>query len=160
MSRDLTDALSKLFIKLGGKTSDSKENKGPVDYIDDITDIVKPDSGSEFYIVTFTFTDSSDGNPYSCNRSFEDIKTAIKNGKIVMGHYYNSADDAHYYAFISGNANDDRVPSFNFITSTTMEEDGSLIYSETIEVLSIDRNDAIYHTGMDITYDAEGNIWD
>jgi len=42
MSRDLTDALSKLYIKLGGQPSESKENKNVMDYIDDITGVVIP----------------------------------------------------------------------------------------------------------------------
>lgn len=42
MSKDLTDALSKLYIKLGGETSIIQENKNVMDYIDDITSVVIP----------------------------------------------------------------------------------------------------------------------
>ena len=45
MSRDLTDALSKLYIKLGGETGIIQENKNVMDYIDDITSIVTPGGG-------------------------------------------------------------------------------------------------------------------
>ena len=42
MSKDLTDALSKLYIKLGGENSIIQENKNVMDYIDDITNVVIP----------------------------------------------------------------------------------------------------------------------
>lgn len=160
MSRDLTDALSKLFIKLGGKLSDSKENKGPVDYIDDITDIVEPGGGGGGSdSLTVTFTQSEDGESYTCDKSYNDIRTAVENGKMVIGHYHVLYNDGHYYTFIHGNADDNMNPQFHFITSTAMEIEGSLIYSETKEILSIDGNDEVYHTGMHITYDASGDIW-
>lgn len=82
MSRDLTDALSKLFLKLGGKTSDSKENKGPVDYIDDITDIVEPSGGGiEFFDVIYTKASESDDA--SINKTFEELVAAHKANKII-----------------------------------------------------------------------------
>lgn len=81
MSRDLTDALSKLFIKLGGKTSDSKENKGPVDYIDDITDIVEPGSSGAFD-VTFSFNESTE--TWSANKTFTEVKAAYDNGSAII----------------------------------------------------------------------------
>lgn len=88
MSRNLTDALSKLFIKLGGKLSDSKENKGPVDYIDDITSIVEPGGGgdSDIYILEYEFGfDEEDQPVYSVNDTFDNLVNAYKSGKIVLG---------------------------------------------------------------------------
>lgn len=97
MSRDLTDALSKLFIKLGGKTSDSKENKGPVDYIDDITDIVEPGGGgggSDVYIVNFVdYYDEQDVEHYSIDDTFENIVSAYQSGKIVLAKLNNPLVD-------------------------------------------------------------------
>ncbi len=83
MSRDLTDALSKLFIKLGGKLSDSKENKGPVDYIDDITDIVEPGGGggdNNILVVHPTMSDQG----MVLNKTYSEIDAAATSGKVVF----------------------------------------------------------------------------
>lgn len=98
MSRDLTDALSKLFIKLGGKISDSKENKGPVDYIDDITNIVEPGGGgggsSDIFIVkilTEGIWNTEQENlslvnysSFSSDKSYDDIVEAYNSGKSIL----------------------------------------------------------------------------
>lgn len=93
MSRDLTDALSKLFIKLGGKLSDSKENKGPVDYIDDITDIVEPGSGGNnpsYFIVTFSYDEDVD--KWEADKTFNEIKNAYEKGKLILFALADSCD--------------------------------------------------------------------
>lgn len=95
MSRNLTDALSKLFIKLGGKTSDSKENKGPVDYIDDITDIVEPGGGgggniSPYFIVSFSYNESTE--KYEADKTFAEVKEAYDNGSLIIFTLEDTAD--------------------------------------------------------------------
>lgn len=92
MSRDLTDALSKLFIKLGGKLSDSKENKGPVDYIDDITDIVEPGGGndSSYFLVTISYNEDSDN--WSADKTFNEIKNAYEKGNLILFAIADSSD--------------------------------------------------------------------
>lgn len=123
MSRDLTDALSKLFIKLGGKLSDSKENKGPVDYIDDITDIVEPGGGdSGVCIVTFTYNDN---NEFVTDKTFNEVLSAHNNGAIVI--FRILSDDVNCNDAIADywhdNENDiDYFESINFSAQLNEEE--------------------------------------
>lgn len=96
MSRDLTDALSKLFIKLGGKLSDSKENKGPVDYIDDITGIVEPGGGSiaSYFVVNFSYNESTE--KFESDKTFDEVKAAYDKDSLILFSSEDIIDFAHY----------------------------------------------------------------
>lgn len=127
MSRDLTDALSKLFIKLGGKTSDSKENKGPVDYIDDITNIVEPGDGSgDSGVLLIPYTiggDETTGPIITVSKTFSEMRQAWKDGKTLI------ARSMPYTAIPSGETSDfyDTVCTLNLYTNEQGETDLSAV---------------------------------
>ena len=84
MSRNLTDALSKLYIKLGGQTSNIQENKDVVDYIDDITDTVTPGGGGDSDIFVVEMVPTS-GDSLSSNKTLDEMKEAYASGKKIIG---------------------------------------------------------------------------
>ena len=161
MSRDLTDALSKLFIKLGGKLSDSKENKGPVDYIDDITNIVEPGGGGseplviEGSVSTWPTTDSgSSENIEIDDLNVSDLHDAVINHKSIIFRLIDKTFDDQPWEIALNNINEwfedgyYLLTAINFVivqgstltkVQLTYDKNNLTDYSATVQVFSIGR---------------------